>query len=284
MKKSSRILSVLSALSAMASACFGILYSFGGSQRTVENIYGQQIVLYGDSIYANDSIMKAGATKGTDFITIIIGVLLLLTVLVWQNKKYATFLHAGLLSLILYSTACLVLGVTFNRLFLLYLLQFGSTLFAFILAMANLLKRQSFNKSMYAKKLKGTAVFLIIGGCSVLVWLTFIIPAIVSGAPMEIIDIYTTEPTFVIDLAVIFPSALLCGVSLLAQKPFAYQLAPVLLTALTGVGACVISQTIVQSALGIVLNPGQLLGLVVSFVILGVVALALNIKLLSKIQ
>lgn len=282
MKKSLSILSVSSALSAIVSACFGVFYSFGGSQRTVENIYGQQVVLYGDGVYANDSIMKVGATKGTDVVIIIVGVLLLCTVLVLKKKKYAPFLHAGLLSLVLYASTCLIFGVTFNRLFLIYLFQFGSTLFAFVLAMTDLLRKKSFEK-IYNKKLAGTAIFLLIGGCSVLIWLTFIFPTAISGSPMEIIDIYTTEPTFVIDLAIIFPTALFCGISLLAKKPFAYQLAPVLLTALTGVGACVIAQTIVQSALGIVLNPGQLFGLVISFVILGIVALALNVRLLRSL-
>jgi len=284
MKKSLSILSIASAISTIISACIGVLYSFGGAQRTVENIYGQTITLFGDGVYANDSIMKVGATKGTDITVIIVAVLLLCTVFTWKDKKYAPFVHSGLLSIILYSSTCLILGVTFNKLFLLYLFQFGCTFFAFILAMADLLKRQSFENDMYNNKLMGTAVFIIIGGCSVLVWLMSILPTVFSGMPMEIIDIYTTEPTFVIDLAIILPSALYCGISLLKKKPIAYQLAPVLLTLLTGVGICVIFQTVVQSALGIVLNPGQIFGLVISFVILGIIALVLNIKLLKRIK
>ncbi len=99
---------------------------------------------------------------------------------------------------------------------------------------------------------------------------------------MEIIDTYTTEPTFAIDLAIILPSALFCGITLLKKKAVAYQLAPVLLILLTGAGICVILQTIVQSALGFVLDAGQLFGLVISFVILGTIALLLNIKLLRR--
>ena len=115
-------------------------------------------------------------------------------------------------------------------------------------------------------------------------WLTFIIPAIVSGTPKEFIEIYTTEPTFVIDLAVILPSALFCAVMLLRRKAIAYQIAPVYLILLTGVGLCVIMQTIVQTSLGIVLEAGQMFGLVISFVVLGIVAVLLNIKLLKRIK
>lgn len=283
MNKSPRTLSLISALTAIISAGIGVFYSFGCSQKTVENIYGQQIVLYGDGVFANDSIMKVGATKGTELVIILVGVVLLLTVIVWKDKKFALFLQAGLLSLILYSSTCLLFGVTFNRLFLLYLVRFATTLFAFIFVMADLLKRRSF-KGLYDKNLKGTALFLILGGCSTLIWLTFIIPTVISNTPMEIIDIYTSEPTFVIDLAIILPTTWYCGFSLLAKKHFAYQLTPVLLTALTGVGVCVIAQTFVQTALGIVLNPGQLFGLVISFVILGAVALGLNSRLLRRLS
>ncbi|MFY9114258.1 MAG: hypothetical protein WAO23_03330, partial [Dethiobacteria bacterium] len=136
---------------------------------------------------------------------------------------------------------------------------------------------------LYAKRLMGTAIFMFISGCSVLVWMMFIIPSVVSGEPMEIIDIYTTEPTFAIDLAIILPTALFCGIMLLKKKEVAYQLAPVLLTLLTGVGICVILQTLVQSSFGIELEAGQFFGLVISFVMLGTIALLLNIKMLRCI-
>ena len=282
MKKSLTALSVISSVSAITSACFGLFYSFGGTQRVVENIYGHQVALFGDGIYANDSIMKAATTKGTDIAIIFISLMLLITVVFLRRKKYALLLQSGMLSVVLYVSTCLIMGINFNKLFLLYLLQFGSALFAFIISMSELVKRKSFDNSLYEKRLTCTAVFLIISGCSVFMWLMFIIPSVVSGMPMEIIDVYTTEPTFAIDLAVVLPFALFCGIGLLKKQAIAYQLSPVMLTMLTGVGICIIFQTIMQSTLGIVLETGQLLGLVGSFVIIGTVALVLNIRLLKR--
>ena len=281
MRKPSNFLAIVSAITAIISSCIGVFYSFGGKPRIVDNIYGQAVTLFGDGIYANDSIMKAGTNKGTDIGIIIIGIILLFTVLILKNKPYASFLQCGLLSIILYATTCLIMGVTFNRLFLLYVVQFGCAFFAFIFTMIYLLNNKSYESGIYNKKLKGTAIFLIISGCSVLQWLAFIIPSVITGKPMEIIDIYTTEPTFVIDLAIILPATFYCGIMLIRKKTVAYQLAPVLLILLTGVAIIVISQTIVQATLGIVLNIGELLGLVILFVILGAFALGLNIKLLK---
>lgn len=173
------------------------------------------------------------------------------------------------------------MGVSFNRMYPLYLLQFSAAFFSFIKSLIDLLKSDCYEVKLYKIKLKGIALFLIIGGCSVLIWLTFIIPAVITGNPSNFIEIYTTEPTFAIDLGIILPTCIYCGVALLKQKEIGYKLAPVLLILITGVGACVISQTVVQLYLGIKLNLGQVVGMVMSFVILGAIAIVLNIKLLK---
>lgn len=278
------LLSACSAITAIISSCVGLFYTFGGQSRTVQNIYGEAVTLFGDGIYANDSFLKAGATKGTDAVIIVLAVLLILTITIIKGFRYTAFLRSGLLALILYASTCLVMGVSFNRLFPLYVLQFGCSLFAFIGCMSELLCQKSFTAEFYKKRRTGTGLFLIIGGCSTLIWLMFILPAVIDGIPMEIIEIYTTEPTFVLDLAIITPIAIWCGIAVIRRKTVAFQLAPVLLTALTGVGIMVILQTVFQSSFGIVLNPGQLFGLVVSFVILGSIALLLNIRLLRQVE
>lgn len=280
MKKTIAILSGTAALSSVVSACAGIFYTDAGARRTVENIYGQAVTLYGDGVYAENSLLKTGAAKGTDAVILFVG-LLLAVLLVHPGKKKARLFQTGLLAIILYASVCLVMGVSFNRCFLLYVLQFGSSLFAFLLSLKNIAESEVYGEKIYGKHLIGTGVFLIVGGCSALVWLMFILPAAVTGRPMETIEIYTTEPAFAIDLGVVLPAAAACGVMLLRKKKAGYKLAPVLLTFLTGVGACVISQTMFQASLGIFLPPGRMIGLVVSFVILGAVAALLNFRLLQ---
>ncbi len=281
MKKLTNTLLIIAVFTTMISACIGVFYSNGGTQRMVQNIYGHKVVLFGNGIYANDSLMKAGATKGTDIAIIMISVGLLLTASVLRSKKISPFLRCGFLSIILYSSTCLIMGVSFNRLFLLYVIQFGSALFSFILSLNNIIRSDNFNHALYQKRLKGTGVFMMIGGCSVLIWLMFIIPSIMTGQPMETIEVYTTEPTFAIDLAIILPSAVFCGIALLRKQIIGYKIAPVFLTLISGVGICVIFQTIVQTSLGIVLPTGQFLGLVISFVVLGTIAAVLNVRLLK---
>jgi len=281
MKKALTALLIITALSSIISSNIGVFYSNGGATRVVENIYGQQVTLYGDGIYANNSLLKVGATKGTDIVIIAAGLILLAVLLIYRNRKASVFLQAGLLLIILYATTCLIMGVGFNQLFLLYVLQFGSSLFAFILSLYNILSTEPYKEKIYERHFKGTGIFLLISGCSVLIWLPFILQAVMTGQPMETIEIYTTEPTFAIDLAIVLPSTLFCGIMLLRKKKIGYKIAPVLLTFLTGVGLCVIFQTIYQTSLGIILPIGQLFGLVGSFIILGIVAVVLNVQLLK---
>lgn len=281
MKRSGIALSVIAALSAIISSCIGVFFTTGGVHRTVQNIYDQQIILYGDGIYANDSILKAATAKGTDIAVIIAGILFLTLILFFRKSQAGALLQAGLLSVILYASAYVTMGVNFNGLFLLYVLQFSSSLFAFIFLLNYILSMEPYDQSVYKKRMVGTGIFLIICGCSVLIWLVFVLPAVITGMPMKTIEIYTTEPTFVFDLGIILPSALYCGIMLIRKNKIGYQLAPVLLTLFTGVGVCVISQTAIQITADIRPPVGQQFGLVASFVILGIIATALNCRLLK---
>ena len=119
MERKLKALSIIAALSSVISACAGIFCTGGSGTRTVDNIYGQRVVLYGDGIYANDSLLKAGATKGTDTVIIAVGLVLIAVLLFGRGRKAHIFIRSGLLLVILYATTCLIMGMSFNRLFLL---------------------------------------------------------------------------------------------------------------------------------------------------------------------
>lgn len=265
----------------LVSGLVGLFYSTGGSRFSVENIHGERIELYGDGIYKHNSVLKAGANKGTDLIMIVVAfTFAYFTFNRLRSAKYR-FLQAGTLIGLLYYSTNLVFGVTFNNLFLIYVFQFSLALFATISVLREVIKEENLSEALNAKPLKGTAIFLIVSGSSVLVWLEFIVPALLTGQPLANIEIYTTEPAFVLDLAIVFPSYLFCGIAMLKSKSIGYKLAPVLLTFITIVGLTVIGQSIFQFALGVAPPIRQLFGLVISFVVLGFTATILNTGLLK---
>lgn len=265
-------------------ASLGVFYTNGGSSYNVTNIYGDTVKLYGDGIYANNSILKVGTTKGTDVAIILFSVLMILCTILEKKFTQLRFYKTGLLAIILYISICMSMGVSLNRLFLLYLVEFSLALYLLIFEMSDILKQEYFPVDFYANHLKGLAIFLMISGCSVLIWLFYIIPSILTGAPFETIEIYTTEPTFLLDLGIILPACIMCGIWLLKRKRIGYYLAPILLTILSCVAIAVILQTLVQIYMGILLRPSQYAGLVGSFVVLGTIAAIINHKLLRNVQ
>ena len=89
----------------------GLLYSNGGSEFEVENIYGESVILYGDGIYSYNSILKAGGNKGTDLAMLL--VVIAFSILTYKGKYNlkARLLQIGTLCGLLYYSTCLVFGV-----------------------------------------------------------------------------------------------------------------------------------------------------------------------------
>ena len=69
------------------------------------------------------------------------------------------------------------------------------------------------NNDFYTTQLSKTrlSVFLIISGISLFVaWLPDIITSLVNGKSLTLIEIYTTEITYVLDMGIISPMIFIC--------------------------------------------------------------------------
>ncbi|OEF95698.1 hypothetical protein [Desulfuribacillus alkaliarsenatis] len=281
MRKNIQYLCYLIVVLTVISATVGIFYSTDGVPFSVENIYGETVELYGDGIYKYDTYFTAGINKGTDAVMIFIALLFMILTAIRGKATRYKYIHVGILVSILYYSTCLSFGITFNSLFPIYVLLFSASLFAIIFILSELLMKDTISAELHEKHFKGTAIFILISGSSTLVWLQFIIPAVLTGAPMEHIGVYTTEPTFVLDLAIILPTYVGCAIALYRKSAIGYKLTPVLLTFLITIGIIVIGQTLFQASMGIVIPIQELLGLVISFAILGLIAIILNIRFLK---
>ncbi|MFV0396055.1 MAG: hypothetical protein ACK5LC_17000 [Coprobacillaceae bacterium] len=109
-----------------------------------------------------------------------------------------------------------------------------------------------------------------------------IIPSIITNSPLDIIDIYTTEPTFILDLGVIFPVCIMGGILLLKQEKMGYIIPPIMLTFLCVIAVTVVGQSIMQLHYGVVISLQEILGYVVTFIVFGVIALVVNTKFIHK--
>ncbi len=128
-----------------------------------------------------------------------------------KNKKVSAIEYNirifGILSILLYYSASIAFGVTYNSLHLAYILLFGLCFFTVCFKLAELyaigIRQEKVCSYQFAKGMKA---FLLIAGSALFVaWLPDIIASIIRRTSLELIEVYTTEITYVLDMRIISP-------------------------------------------------------------------------------
>jgi hypothetical protein len=287
--KTSKVLVLLSSLVAvlaLVANSVGLFWQDGGSPFPFTTLRGQTIQMYGQGLYRNDTFFKAPILRGTDaiFLFICIPLLILSIVLYRRGSLRGRVLLTSMLSCFLYDSASLAFGAAYNNLYLVYMFWFSASLFAFVLAFTSIDLQSLASRISPRLPRRGIAVFLIIAGLSVFVWLIDIISGLASGQAPAGLASYTTDVTGIIDLGIIAPTAFLASVLLFRRAPLGYLLAAILLILNANIGAIVMAQTVAQALHGIFLNIGQLIGYVGSFVVTSLFAIGFSISLFSSIS
>lgn len=282
--KVSRPLNVLASLVAVLALVYaglGLFWQDAASPFSFSTLRGQTVEIYGRGIYRLDTVIAAAGNRGTDAATLFVALPLLVIALAWYRRGSLRggLLLTGTLSYFLYNSASLTFGAAWNALVLIYTAAFSASLFAFVLAFTVIDLPTLAARVSPRLHHRGTAAFLIFAGiATALIWLSDIIPAMIQGSAPAVLASYTTVFTYAFDLAVITPATILAGVLLRRRAPLGYLLAPVLLILCLLIGIVVVSQTVFQVNAGVAFNPGQFIGLVSSWVIMGAFAAGLTVS------
>jgi hypothetical protein len=184
--------------------------------------------------YERDWASMAAQGKGQDMVDLffVVPLLLLSFIFVQRNSKVAYLIYSGTVFYILYSFFIYCFGVHFNKLFLLYCLTLGLSLYAFILIMC-LLNRMEVHL-WFGEKIPTRLIgiyLLIIAGMFYLLWLKDIIPAIVNNSiPKPVSDNnLLVNPVHVLDIAIVLPGLIIAAVLLIKKHRLGYILAPIFL-------------------------------------------------------
>lgn len=247
---------------------------------------GETVLMNGTGLYALDTFFKTPILRGTDALTLFVCVPLLVIALVIYRRgtlRGKLFL-TGILSFFLYNSVSVVTGVAYNDLFLLYIVYFSASLFAFILSMQSIdLKALSASASPKLPR-KGIAILLFVAAAALLfAWLGDILTPLITGSLPKIAS-YTTEVTYAVDLGIIAPVCIIAGTMLLRRNDAGYLLAPILLIMLAIVGLMVSLQTFFQLSAGIALTPGELIGKAGSFMILAAISTWFIVRFFKNVE
>lgn len=260
----------LTGILALIVAGVGLFWQNGGGPFPFITLHGETVQMSGQGIYAYDTYFKAPIFRGTDAVTLFVGIPLLLAaaLLYRRGSLRGGILLAGVLSYFLYNSASMALGVAYNNLFLVYTAYFSASLFAFGLACRSIDLQVLSSHVSAGLPRRGIAVLMFVSGLALMAaWLIDIVAALVQGRVPAIAS-YTTEVTYAIDLGIITPLTVLAGIQILRRAPVSYLLAPIMLILLAIIGLVVAAQTVSQSLAGITLSVGEFIGKAGSFMTL----------------
>ena len=191
----------------------------------------------------------------------------------------------ALLGMVLYYSASIAFGVTYNSLLLAYIALFATSLFALIISMKQIdidaLRR------LYGKPLpmKGISVFLVVTGLALFfAWMPDIIASLISSEPLALIEVYTTEVTYILDMGIISPLMFICLYLLKKEDEFGRILLSMLLMICLIMGVMLPVQTVYQMLAGIKLPIQAIVSKVGIFVLLAAFAAYFNIRLYKSIE
>lgn len=277
----------LIAILAAAAALAGLFVQGGEGPSVFTTLHGQTANIYGWGLYRFDTALFATIFKGTDVITLVVSIPLLIIAFVLYRRN---LLRGGLLLLsalpyFIYIGASMTFSAAFNSAFLLYVALLSVSFFTFLTVLsaidASILPRHVLPGFPH----RGLAIFSFVAGLGTLfLWLSEIVGPLLTGSAPTNLGPYTTMYTHGFDSAIITPGLILTGIFLLQRKPAGYLFIAPLLVFCAETGFTVISGTIFQTLAGIIFPIGVYIGMIGSWVVMGAFAIGLVIRYFRKIS
>lgn len=277
-------LSVCAAILLLVATTCGVLSWNTSNAFEAVNQYGETIKMWGSGIYARDSYFKAPIFIGSDLTMLVVTLPILSLSIIYdmiKKSRKSRLLLVSVMAWIMYYAASLCFGITYNKLFIVYTALFACSFFTFVTGIYGLSKEEYETPDFLNGK--AYTIFLVLSGISTLVaWLPDIISSFSSGR-LSLIEVYTTEITYVLDMGIISPAAFICLYLLKKHRSFGVILLSVLTIGIIGVAVLMFFQTGFQLSAGIDVPAPALISKSLIFVLLGIYAFILAKKLYKNI-
>lgn len=254
----------------------------------INNQYGDSVKIFGNGIYAHDSYLKALGNIGSDF-TILFFVVPMMSIALIREINRRTIKSklflSSIMATVLYYAASIAFGVTYNSLQLIYIALFSSSLFTLLTLVKSIKTIELRKMQKWILPSRGIKVFLIISGVALFgAWLPDIITSLVSGKSLTLIEVYTTEITYVLDMGIVSPLIFMCLFLLKKKDGLGDILLASILNMCVIIGIMISVATIFQTIGGIELPLPALITKIGIFIVLAVFAEYFNIKLYRNLE
>jgi hypothetical protein len=264
---------VIVLVAALASAV-GVFSAGGPGRHEVVGLHGATVTLSGQGLFGHDTLLIGAGNRGQDAVVLFLEVPLLAGVLLLSRRGglRSRLTLAGTLGFFAYYYTSMCFATAYNRLFAAYVVLFGASVFAFVLAVAGLDAQDVADAFPPRPSRRVIAGYLLtVAALLTAVWLPAMLGALISGDTPALVNTYTAETTWALDLGLIVPVVVCAAVLLLRGRPMGYLMAVLVIVLNLTIGLVLISQGVAQIVVH-VLSAGEVAGMVVTFAVLTVVA------------
>lgn len=279
------LVAVICLLGAFASAV-GAFASGGPGPHAVTGLHGGRVTLYGQGLYRYDTLLIGAGNRGQDLVVLFVEVPLLAGLLAATRRGglRSRLMLASTLAFFAYYYTSMCFATAFNRLFAVYVVLFAASLAALLLTLLRL-DPAAVAAGFPDRPAPGSlaAYLLSVAALLTAVWLPPMLRSLITATVPTFANTYTSEVTWALDLGLIVPAAVTAAVLLLRRRPAGYLLTFLLIGLNLTIGAVLISQGIAQ-VLAHALTTTEVLGMVVTFAVLTLVAAGLLAALLRRWQ
>ena len=243
---------------ALLAAGAGVFWQGTGEPYPFETLRGETVMIRGHGLYRYDTVNSSSQEIGTDIVTLLIGIPLLVTGIVLNRKgtMRGQLLLTGALGYFLYTYGAMCFLTAFNPLFLVYVALFSLSLFGFILSMKNLDVDEvaSHIQDGFPRRAIAT-YFIIVAVFLTLAWLGLVASPSLTWTPPNGLESAITMVIQTLDLGIIVPTAFITASLLIKKQAWGYALSSVMLLKILTMGAALISMIIVQFLAGVKIDP-----------------------------
>jgi len=277
------IICILAAVLAASAGLISLLKSEKGGEYEFTSIHGERVLIFGRSLYANNSIEMAvqGIAHDVVMLALVMPLLIISLFLARRGSLKGRLLMTGILGFVLFTYLIYLTLPMYNRLYLLWIIAASTSFFALILTLLsfdlNSIKA-SFTDALPRKLVAG--LIIIQGAMVAALWLQRILPSFINGSIPPGIEHYTTLPVQGLDLAFPLPLSILAAILLLKREGAGYLLA----SAYTGF-LLVLMPTLTAKVAGMMfigVNPGPPLVIMPTFAIFSLISLIIVFKDIDK--
>jgi hypothetical protein len=239
---------------ALLAAAAGVFWQGTGQPYPFETLRGETVMIRGHGLYRYDTVNSSSQELGTDIVTLLIGIPLLITGILLSRKGTlrGQLLLTGALGYFLYTYGAMCFLTAFNPFFLVYVALFSLSLFGFILSMKNLDVDQVTRHIADGFPRRAIATyFIIVAVFLTLAWLGLVASPSLAWTPPNGLESAITMVIQALDLGVIVPTSFITASLLIQRQAWGYTLSSVLLLKILTMGAALIAMIIGQILAGI---------------------------------